>query len=229
MKRRAAPAIVLAAILGAAAWMALPKRLPLPPERPQLGPMKPVASARTSQARLANGQLLLTIDHETIRGATPAMLRWWFEHLGESMVHEGVSYPRYLLWHPRDHIHWELARRAPGGGTGQGAYFRIVEAFAANPAFYVDSTEHVEKLDDEGISLARRILGVEVFRLEHRFGSAAGGRELPLAHVGRRGGRRGGTAVQRSRPSQDVLRRCSSTSCRACMRESERTAFDRLD
>lgn len=137
--------------------------------------MKPLASARTSQSRLANGQILLTIEHDTIRGVTPAMLREWFEQLGETLVHEGVSYPRYLLWHPRDHIHWELARRAPGGGTGQGASFRIVEAFAANPDFYVDSTEYVEKLDEEGISLVRRILGIEVFRLEHRFGSAAGG------------------------------------------------------
>lgn len=137
--------------------------------------MKPLASARTSQSRLANGQLLLTIEHDTIRGATPAMLRWWFEHLGESMHHEGVSYPRYLLWHPRDHIHWELAKRSPSGGTGQGAYFRIVEAFGANPGFYVDSTEYVEKLDDEGISLVKRVLGIEVFRLEHRFGSTAGG------------------------------------------------------
>jgi hypothetical protein len=167
-------AIALAAIIGFA-WMAYPKRLPLPPERPQFGPIKPLASARTSQSRLANGQLVLTIEHDTVRGVTPAMLRWWFEHLGETMVHEGVSYPRYLLWHPRDHIHWALAARAPDGGTGQGASFRIVEAFAANPDFYVDSTEYVEKLDDEGISLVRRLLGIEVFRLEHRFGSAARG------------------------------------------------------
>ncbi len=103
------------------------------------------------------------------------MLRWWFEHLGETMVHGDVSYPRYHLWHPRDHIHWELAKRAPNGGTGQGAYWRIVEAFAANPDFYIDSTVYVEKLDDEGISLVRRILGIEVFRLEHRFGNTTGG------------------------------------------------------
>jgi hypothetical protein len=177
MKRRAFLAVGLAAIIGAAVWASFPwaKRLPLLPQRPHLGAMKPLASARTSQSRLANGQLLLTIDHDTIRGVTPSMLRWWFEHLGETMVHEGVSYPRYLLWHPRDHIHFELAKRSPSGGTGQGAYFRIVEAFAANPDFYVDSTEYVEKLDDEGISLVKRIFGREVFRLEHRYRNTAGG------------------------------------------------------
>jgi len=150
-------------------------RRPLLPERPHVGPMKPVASARTTQAILPNGQLLLTIEHDTLRGVSPAMLRWWFENLGKEMRFKGQSYPRYLLWHPRDHIHWELARRSQDGGTGQGAYFRIVEAFAANPAYHVDSTEYVEKLDDEGISLVRRIAGVEVFRLEHRFGEVLQG------------------------------------------------------
>lgn len=150
-------------------------RLPIPPERPHPGPMKPVASARTTQAILPSGQLELTIEHDTIRGVTPVMLRWWFENLGKDMSFGGQTYPRYLLWHPRDHIHWELAQRSPDGGTGQGAHFRIVEAFAANPAYYVDSTEYVEKLDEQGISLVKRIAGVEVFRLEHRFGQVAQG------------------------------------------------------
>jgi hypothetical protein len=137
--------------------------------------MKSVATARTTERRLSSGQLQLTIEHDTIRGVTPAMLRWWFENLGRDMVFQGKTYPRYLLWHPRDHIHWAVARRAPDGTAGQGAFFRIVEAFAANPSYYVDSTEYVEKLDDEGISLVRRIAGIEVFRLDHRFGEAAGG------------------------------------------------------
>jgi hypothetical protein len=137
--------------------------------------MKPVSSAVTSQTCLPNGQQVLTIEHDTVRGVSPAMLRWWFEHLGGTIRHQGTTWPRYLLWHPRDHIHWALAARGPGGGSGQGARFRIVEAFAANPAWYVDSLEFVEKLDDTGIALVHRVLGTEVFRLEHRFGEAPGG------------------------------------------------------
>jgi hypothetical protein len=85
------------------------------------------------------------------------------------MMYRGTTYPRYLLWHPRDHIHMEVAARSASGGPGQGAFWRIVEAFAANPSFYVDSTVYVEKLDDEGLSLVRRQRGGEFFRLEHRF------------------------------------------------------------
>ena len=137
--------------------------------------MKPVSSARTTQSILRTGQLLLTIEHDTIRGVTPAMLRWWFENLGQTMTLNGQTFPRYLVWHPRDHIHWELAARSPDGGSGQGAHFRIVEAFAMDPKYYVDSTEWVEKLSEEGIALVRRIAGVEVFRLEHHFGTVQGG------------------------------------------------------
>jgi hypothetical protein len=150
-------------------------RLPLLPPRPLLGPLKPLASARTTQARLPNGQLVMTIEHETLRGVAPPMLRWWFETLGSTMRVGEQVYPRYLLWHPFDHIHWELAARAPGGGSGQGARFRIVEAFGADMSQYVDSTETVERLDDTGIALVHRVFGTEVFRLEHQFGEAAGG------------------------------------------------------
>ena len=151
------------------------RRLAIPAERPHVGPMKPLASARTTQTVLATGQLELTIEHDTVRGVTPTMLRWWFENLARTMTFEGRTYPRYLLWHPRDHVRWELAATSPTGGTGQGASFRIVEAFAANPAWYVDSTERVEMLSEEGIALVRKVAGVQVFRLEHRFGDAAGG------------------------------------------------------
>jgi DAPG hydrolase PhiG domain len=145
-------------------------RSALPPERPYLGPLKPITTAVTNHTRLPNGQIVLTIEHQTIHGVTPAMLLWWFQNIGGEAIVDGQQFPRYLLWHPRDHIHWALASPAPGGGAGVGARFRIVEAFGGDPACHVDSTEVVEKLDEEGISLTRRILGVEVFRLEHRFG-----------------------------------------------------------
>ena len=64
-------------------------------------------------------------------------------------MYRGKTYPRYLL--------------------------RIGGAFAAHPNFHIDSTGYVEKLDDEGLSLVGRIFGVDVFRLEHRFGSVGEG------------------------------------------------------
>jgi hypothetical protein len=108
----------------------------------------------------------ITIDHEPLSGITPAMLLWWFQNL---------DVPVYLAWHPLDHIRWELARPAPGGGASEGARFRIVEAFDRREEFYVDSVETVEKLDLTGIRLVRRLLGVPVFQLEHTWASCPEG------------------------------------------------------
>jgi hypothetical protein len=83
----------------------------------------------------------------------------------------GVALLPRLAWHPLDHIHWELARPAPGGGGGEGAKFWIVEAFAADPEFYVDTTDTVEKLDETGIRLVRRLLGTPILQLEHTWAS----------------------------------------------------------
>ena len=63
------------------------------------------------------------------------MLLDWFTHLGGTMSYGGVVIDRYLAWHPIDHIRWELARPAPGGGAAESARFRIVEAFGGRPEF----------------------------------------------------------------------------------------------
>lgn len=147
----------------------------LPPPRPFSWRMKPLSSARAGFEKLADGRLELTIEHDILRDVTTEMLRWWFMNIGGAMEYEGGTYPRYLIWHPLDHIHWELVRPAPDGGAGPGARFRIVEAFGRDPAHLIDSVEIVEKLDETGIILSKRVLGDPVFRLEHSFAPADGG------------------------------------------------------
>lgn len=131
--------------------------------------MKPLSSARTRFQIGKEDVYDLTIEHSTIRGVTPNMLLWWFRNIGGTMTYRGTQYSRYRVWHPQDHIHWELVRPAPGGGAGVGARFRIVEAFGRNRNHMVDSVETVEKLDATGIRLVRRAAGTVVFSLEHWF------------------------------------------------------------
>lgn len=141
----------------------------LKPKREFGWKMKPLESAKTNFITDKHGVFRLHIEHDIIRQVTPEMLYWWFSHIGGSMVYQGKSYPRYLVWHPTDHIHWELAKPDPNGGASQGASFRIVEAFGADMTCLVDSVEYVEKLDITGIRLVRKIAGVEVFSLQHDF------------------------------------------------------------
>ena len=143
------------------------RRIPLPAPRSVLHPLRTVDSARSKVELLPQHRLRVTIDHQSLSMITPDMLLWWFRHIGDRMTYAGQDIPSYLAWHPLDHIHWQLAKAAPGGGAGEGARFRIVEAFDRRREFYVDSTEVVEKLDDTGIRLVRRVAGIPVFQLEH--------------------------------------------------------------
>lgn len=126
------------------------------------------------ELRYERAHMIMTIEHELVRGVTPAMLDWWFRHIGGEMEINGRTYSRYRVWHPLDHIDWQLVEGDPAR-VGVGAKFRIIEAFNRNPAWLVDSVETVTKLDETGIRLERHILGSEVFRLEHWFEPADGG------------------------------------------------------
>jgi hypothetical protein len=131
--------------------------------------MKPLESAQTALTQLKDGRLELTIIHDVLKSISPKMLFWWFSNIGGDMEYQGKRYSRYRVWHPRDHIHWELARASANGQAGAGAVFRIVETFGRNPKFAIDVQEVVEKLDETGIRLSNRIAGVEVSSLEHTF------------------------------------------------------------
>jgi hypothetical protein len=151
------------------------RRLPLPAPRPVLHPLRTRETARTSVQALPRHRMRITIDHQPLAGITPSTLLWWFRHIGDVITYAGEEMSGYLAWHPLDHIRWELARPAPGGGADEGARFRIVEAFGRRAEFYVDSTETVEKLDETGIRLVRRLLGVPVFQLEHTWAACEEG------------------------------------------------------
>lgn len=142
---------------------------------PVLYPMRTVDTAKVQFTDCAHGRRRITIDHRPLAGVTPAMLFDWFTHLGGTMKYGGEIVDRYHAWHPVDHILWELARPAPGGGAAEGARFHLVEAFGARPEFTVDEVARVEKLDDTGIRLVLRLAGIPVFQLEHTWSAGADG------------------------------------------------------
>jgi hypothetical protein len=149
-------------------------KLPLPPPRTVLHPLRTADTAKTGVQSFPGHRTRVTIDHQPLIGITPSMLLWWFRHIGDSTTYAGQTMPAYLAWHPLDHIHWELVRPAPEGGAGEGARFRIVEAFGRREQFYVDTTDTVEKLDDTGIRLVRRMLGAPILQLEHTWSRCDG-------------------------------------------------------
>ena len=143
--------------------------------RPVLYPLRPVESATVQFLKGPHQRRRVTIDHQPLAGVTPQMLLDWFTHLDETILYGGKVIDRYLAWHPIDHIKWELARQAPTGGAAEGARFRMVEAFGGRPEYKIDEVARVEKLDETGIRLVKRIGGVPVFQLEHTWSAGADG------------------------------------------------------
>ncbi|KUI11924.1 hypothetical protein AU193_02075 [Mycobacterium sp. GA-1285] len=143
--------------------------------RPVLYPLRSVDTATVQYLDHRHGRRRITIDHRPLGGVTPAMLLDWFTHLGETMVYGGEVIDRYLAWHPIDHIHWALARPAPGGGAADGAQFRMVEAFGGRPEYRIDEIARVEKLDETGIRLVKRVAGIPIFQLEHTWSAGTDG------------------------------------------------------
>src|SRR6266849_3780016 len=70
------------------------------------------ASAKIAEHTLSDGRVVLQIEHELLRGVTPAMLVWWWRNIEGDMELKGLTYPRYLIWHPIDHIHFEVSYRS---------------------------------------------------------------------------------------------------------------------
>lgn len=99
-------------------------------------PMKAWEDAKL-ELRYERAHMIMTIEHELVRGVTPAMLDWWFRHIGGEVEINGRTYSRYRVWHPLDHIDWQLVEGDPAH-VGVGAKFRIIEAFSRNPAWLVD-------------------------------------------------------------------------------------------
>lgn len=151
------------------------RRLPLPPPRELPWKLKLLASAETSLSYDAFGRMVMHIRHDVLKGISPEMVAWWFRNIAGDIVLRGTRLNRYLVWHPFDHIRWELAEPGPDGGASAGAKFRIVEAFGRNPAFYLDVTETVTRLDDSGMTLVGTRAGLEVTRLNHDFIAAEAG------------------------------------------------------
>jgi hypothetical protein len=142
---------------------------------PVLYPLRTADTAVVRMTAAPHHRRRVTIDHRPLAGVSPQMLLDWFTHLDGVMSYGGEVIDRYLAWHPIDHIRWELARPAAGGGAGEGARFRIVEAFGARPEYRIDVTDRVEKLDETGIRLVQRVIGVPLIALEHTWSAGAEG------------------------------------------------------
>ena len=82
---------------------------------------------------------------------------WMLENMGREIEWHGQRCILYRLWHPIDHIHFEVL-----GPFGPGCRFHIVETFQARPEYLQDVVYDVPRLDRTGFRLELRRLGILV-------------------------------------------------------------------
>jgi hypothetical protein len=151
------------------------RHLPLPPPRNLPWPLKSLESAKTSLSYDKFGRMVMHIEHDLLKGITPEMVAWWFGNIGGDMEVQGLHFNKYLVWHPLDHIHWELFQPGPDGRASAGAKFRIVEAFGRNEDFYIDVIDTVIRMDVTGFTGVSYLLSMQVSHLNHDFTAVDGG------------------------------------------------------
>jgi hypothetical protein len=145
------------------------KRWTLLPPRPVAWELKPLSSAPTHRLALQDGRLQLTIQHDLLEGVSLEMLHWWYGNIDGTMHYMGQEYPRYLVWHPLDHIQYRVVRRAPDGGVGPGARVHIVETFERNLDYLVDVEMEIEQRDRTRATVVKRAFGQPVMQLMNEF------------------------------------------------------------
>lgn len=142
---------------------------------------KPVSSAKWVDVDVSRtGRIRVRIEHDTIRGVTPEMMRWWFENLADTTTWNGVDFggpqiSHYHLWHHRDHIA-VTPRPAAGVNTeiATGTTFTIDEQFN-DYRDRIHATVTVTRLDDEEFTFDIHKAGVRVGRIVHTYGPTDGG------------------------------------------------------
>lgn len=146
---------------------------------------KPVSSAKWTNISISpRGAMRVQIEHDDIAGATPQMMRWWFENMAGTTTWNGVDFTGpeisfYHLWHHRDHIAVTPLTSAPSGppnkGFQVGALSRIDEQFN-DFGYRVHQVMRTVRLDNEEFTFEILTIGGLVGgRITHRYAPVPGG------------------------------------------------------
>ncbi|KAL2851390.1 hypothetical protein BJX68DRAFT_266299 [Aspergillus pseudodeflectus] len=141
---------------------------------------KPVSSAKwVDIERTWTGKVHVRIEHDTVHGCTPEMIRWWFENLGRHTTWDGVGLGGpdisfYHLWHHRDHISVTPLTGVHNKGFAVHEKTRITEQFNdCNDKINVDV--YTERLDDKEFNFIIKQFGLTGVRLNHFYSAESDG------------------------------------------------------
>jgi hypothetical protein len=91
------------------------------------------------------------------------------------MPYAGSTYPRYLVWHPLDHIDYVVTANGTSGGVGTGARLHITEALQRNLKNLLDIHVSVVEMHDGCAVIAKTMMRTSIIRLANEFTASPAG------------------------------------------------------
>lgn len=143
---------------------------------------KPLSSAKwVNIKRDWTGRLFMQIEHDTVKGVTPAMIKWWFENLGRTTTWDGVGFDGpevsfYHLWHHKDHVAVTPMTKSETGFI-EGGQTAIREQFN-DFKNKVNVTPITERLDEKEFTFTQGLFGLPFCRIIHHYSPEADGSQF---------------------------------------------------
>jgi hypothetical protein len=123
------------------------------------------------------------------------LLVWWRRNIEGEIELDGKIYPRYLIWHPIDHSHFEVMHRMPDGTVDVGSTFHLVEALGANMRNLLDLMLRLAQLNEAGARVELHVFGRVAMQIQGQFVPQSAGTQvistMTLGSQGPFGGRLG--------------------------------------
>ncbi|KAJ5217910.1 uncharacterized protein N7498_000009 [Penicillium cinerascens] len=135
-------------------------------------PFKFVSSAKwVDIERSWTGRIHVRIEHDTVRGCTPEMIRWWFENLGQRTTWDGIGFDGpeisfYHLWHHRDHVSVIPLTGKNNKGFAVHKSSQITEQFNDHHK-KIKVDVWTERLDDKEFNFVIKKIGLTGVRINH--------------------------------------------------------------
>lgn len=141
--------------------------------------MRTVDSAGIRITHINEYQVRATIEHKTLARITPDMMCWWFNNVEGKCEYEGVSYSRFQLWHPIDHLDCKISVHPKKTGRSSNTKIRMVET-VKNPdysslRYSLKRVVYMSQVNNQELNLIiMEFPGIET-EIRHSFHSVPGG------------------------------------------------------
>jgi len=143
---------------------------------------KPVTSAKWVNIDVRRDMSIrVQIEHDTLRGVTPEMMRWWFENLAGGTTWNGVDFSgptvsHYHLWHHRDHIAVTPLTYGPARNPGFAVGSRgVIDEQFNDYRDRIHAEVITTRLDEEEFTFEIRKWGQMVGSIVHKYEPERGG------------------------------------------------------